>query len=160
MPQTSYDLDLARATAGQIVERYPGGMRGKYEASETLEVGRLCELHSDGKLRAPQGTTLTKLVGAVPYIATKQTAPWGTSDGPVPVLKKGQMWVEYAGTAPSAEAAVNVMHSSTTAANRGKVTASSTSVSAGSEISAVEGLRCLDVDTSLGLALVEFNLPA
>ena len=160
MPQTSYDLDLVRAVAGQIQERYPGGLRGKYEASEELPVGRIVERHTDGKLRLPQGTTLGSVQGGVPYIATKQTAPFGVNDGPVPTLKKGQEWIQYAGTAPTVEAACNVMHSSTTATDRGKVTGSATSATAGSEISALAGCRVLDVDTSLGLALIEFNLPA
>lgn len=159
MPQTSYNLDLDRAMAGQVVARYPGGMRGLHTASEDLPVGRFAE-YSGGALRLPQATTLGSVVGATPYIATKQSAPWTASDGPAPMLRKGQIWVEYAGTAPTVESAVNIMHSSTTATNRGKVTGSATSAVAGSEISALEGVKCLDVDTTLGLALVECNFPA
>lgn len=158
MPQSTYSLDPAAATAGQVVQR--GAMRGRYECSEDLPAGRLAEYHTDGKLRLPQGTTLTRPMGGVPY--NPSIAPGGYTAGTemVPVLRRGQMWVEYAGTTPSAETAVNVMHSSTTATNRGKVTASATSTSAGSEITAVAGLICVKVDTATGLALVEFNLPA
>lgn len=164
MPQTTYSLDLDRATAGQIVARYPGGMRGVHETSEDVDPGLLVEYHSDGKLRKPAGTTLTKCVGAIPYQATKQSAPWTSSDGPAPVLRKGQVWLKYSGTAPTVESSVNVRHASddtnSEAQYRGTVTGSATSAVAGSEISAIEGAKCLDVDTSLGLALVELNFPA
>ena len=75
------------------------------------------------------------------------------------------MWVEYAGTAPAVEAKPNIMHASTNdggnAQHRGKVTSSATSSSAGAEISAApDGIVVIKVDSDLGLALCEFNLPA
>lgn len=158
--QTVYSLDMPKALAGQVVDRQPGGMRGRYEASETLTAGRLVEYHTDGKLRPPQGTTLTRCQGMVPFIATKPSSQYAADGSIIPTLRKGLAWCEYAGTAPSAETAVNVMHSSTIATNRGKVTASAVDATAGSEITAVEGVRCVEVDTTLGLALIEFNLPA
>jgi hypothetical protein len=159
MSFTSYSEDPVAALAGLVVERI--SMRGRYENSEDLEAGRLAEFHpTDGKLRLPQGTTLTRLIGGVPYNSSLPPGGYTAGDYQVPVLRRGQMWVTYGGTAPAAETAVNVMHSSTIATDRGKVTASATSVVAGSEISAVEGLRCVKVDTGLGIALVEFNLPA
>lgn len=166
MPQTSYTIDHAAAVAGQVVN---GDLyRGRYEVSETLSFGRLCELHTDGKLRAPQGTTLGKVIGGIPYNASLPPAlvggvyvnGWTSNDMPR-VLRRGQMWVEYQGTAPAVEAKPNVMHSSTIATHRGKVTADATSAVAGSEITAApEGIHVIKVDTTLGLALVEFNLPA
>jgi hypothetical protein len=158
MAFTSYSNDPSPAIAGMVVERV--NMRGRYENSEELFPGRLTELHSDGKLRLPQGTTLTKVVGAVPYISSYPTDGYEAGKNIVPQLRRGSMWVEYSGTAPAEEASVNVMHSSTIATHRGKVTASATSAVAGSEISAVEGLKCIRVDTTNSIALVEFNLPA
>ena len=156
--QTTYSLDLDRATAGQIVYRAPGGMRGRYEPSEALPPGRLVE-YSGGNLRLPQATTLGSVVGGTPYIATRQTSIFGVGEGPVPALRRGLMWVEYGGTAPTPESAVNIMHSSTIATDRGKVTASAVSAVAGSEVSAFANARCVEVDTSLGLALIDLNLP-
>ena len=158
--QTVYSLDMPKALAGQVVDRQPGGMRGRYEASETLTAGRIAEYHTDGKLRHPQGTTFTRPQGAVPFIATKPSSQYAADGSIVPTLRKGLVWLEYGGTAPSAETAVNVMHSSTIATDRGKVTGSATSAVAGSEVTAIEGIRCVEVDTTLGLALCELNLPA
>lgn len=159
MPQTSYGYDPKAAIAGQIVEK--GRSRGRYENSEDLPAGRLAGYFStDGKLRLPQGTTLEPIVGAVPYRADLPPGGYLAGQHKVLAMRTGQIWLEYAGTAPSPENSVNVMHSSTTATNRGKVTASATSATAGSEISAVEGLRCVKVDVANGLCLVEMNLPA
>jgi hypothetical protein len=162
MPQTVYNLDMAQQIAGLIVER--GTYNGRFSTSEAVPPGRFLELAS-GSLRLPQGTTLTAPIGVTPYFSHLPAQTDGTNnlyrsgDNPA-LLRKGQIWVEYAGTAPSVGASVNIMHSSTTATNRGKVTASATSATAGSEISAVEGLKCMAVDTAGGLALVELNLPA
>lgn len=162
--QTVYSLDMPKAVAGMVVDRQPGGMRGRYEASETLKAGRIAEYHTDGKLRPPQGTTLTRCQGMVPYIATKPSSNYAADGSIIPTLRKGLAWVEYSGTAPSAETAVNIRHASTDgnseAQYRGTVTGAATSAVAGSEVSALEGVRCVEVDTTLSLALCEFNLPA
>jgi hypothetical protein len=52
------------------------------------------------------------------------------------------------------------MSSSTIATHRGKDTGDAANATAGTEIYAVPGTAVVKVDTALGLALVEFNLPA
>jgi hypothetical protein len=163
MPQTVYNLDMAEQTAGQIVER--GRTNGRFTAAADLPPGRILDLDGNGRLRLPAGTTLTTTVGASPYLAHLAPQTDGTgnihrANAYVPVLRGGQIWVEYSGTAPTVGNVVRVMHSSTTATHRGKVTASAASGTAGSEISNVEGLVCMAVDTAQSLCLVEINLPA
>ncbi len=160
--QTAYNLDMSEQIAGQIVER--GRVSGKFSLSADAEPGRLHEL-SSGQLRIPSATTLGAVIGALPYMAGLRPQTdgtdnlWRANEYP-PMQRTGQVWLKYSGTAPTVGAAVNVMHSSTTATHRGKVTGSATDVTAGTEISAVEGLRCMEVDTTNSLALVELNLPA
>ncbi len=161
MPQETYPVDPVAALAGMVVNRESGGARGRYECSEDLSPGRFAEYYpTDGKLRAPQGTTFTRPTGVVPYQSSLPPGGYVAGEHQVQVIRRGQVWCEYGGTAPAAETAVNVMHSSTIATDRGKVTASATSASAGVEISALEGAICVKVNTTLGLALIELNLPA
>lgn len=163
MPQTSYPLDPVAALAGLVVERI--SQRGRYECSEDLPPGRLTAFNpATGQLRLPQSTTLARVIGGVPYQSSLPVGGYKAGEHMVAALRRGQIWLQYAGTAPAAETAVNVMHASDdTAGNaqhRGKVTASATATTAGAEISAIEGLVCVKVDTALGLALCELNLPA
>lgn len=167
MPQTEFSLYHKAAIAGQVVERADGyrGQRGRYESSETLNFGRLVELHSDGKLRHPQGTSLGKVLGGVAYNPALPPGGYQAGEDIVPAFRKGQVWLEYTGTAPAVEAKPNVCHASTdeegNAQHRGKITGSDTSSSAGEEISAgPDGIVVIKVDSDLGLALCEFNLPA
>jgi hypothetical protein len=166
MPQTSYSLDHAAAIAGQLVDRGDGSrMRGRYVASEALNFGRILELHTDGKLRHPATAGAAgKLMGGCAYNASLPPTAAGVygyqADDVVPVLRKGQMWVEYTGTAPTVEKKASVMSSSTVATHRGKVTGDAENATAGTEIYGLEGAHVVKVDTALSLALVEFNLPA
>lgn len=163
MPQTTYTIDHAAAIAGQVVNGETH--RGRYENSELLNFGRVCELHTDGLLRQPQATTLGKVIGGVPYNASLPPGGWTTGDYMPRILREGQMWIAYTGTAPATESKPNVCHASDdTAGNaqhRGKVTGSATSVVAGAEVSAFSlgGFIVIKVDTVLSLALCEFNLP-
>lgn len=169
MGQTTYTIDHDAAVAGQIASNDDGhGTRGRYECSENLNFGTIVELHTDGKLRAPQTAGASgKLLGAVAYnpvlppVNVAGTWIYGYSAGSfmVPVFRRGQIWLEYVGTAPTVEGPVNVMSSSTVATDRGKVTGDATSAVAGSEIYALAGAVCIEVNAALGLALVEFNLP-
>lgn len=167
MPQTTYNLDPAAALPGLMVEK--GRMRGRLTNSEALPPGRLVEVNA-GQIRLPRGSA-PNFLGAACYnsqIAPSVTVagigtplPGGYASGDmVPVMRSGQVWLEYVGTAPAAESSVNVSASSTIATDRGKVTVAAPSATAGSEVAAVEGLRCVAVDTTLGLALCELNLPA
>lgn len=170
MPQSSYSLYHAAAIAGQVVDGVlQRGVRGRYECSEDLNFGRILELHTDGLLRQPQTAgAVGKLMGGLPYnpslppsnVAGTYVNGYANGQHMVPVFRKGQMWIEYTGTAPVVEKPVNVMSSSTIATHRGKVTSDAPSASAGVEIYAMPGTACVKVDATLLLALVEFNLPA
>jgi hypothetical protein len=162
MPQNSYSNYHATAIAGQVVEGLvPRGQRGRYECSEDLNFGRVVELHTDGTLRQPQTAAAAgKLLGGVAYNAALPSGGYTNGSHMVPVFRKGQMWLEYTGTAPVVEKPVNVMSSSTIATHRGKVTSDAASAGAGVEIYAMPGVVCIEVDATLGLALCEFNLPA
>lgn len=165
MGQTSYSIDHSAAIAGQVVDGYHGSrrVRGRYEPSEDLNFGRIVELHTDGKLRHPQTAGAAgKLLGGVMYNHALPPGGYSLANnlGPVPVMRKGQMWVEYVGAAPAAETQVKVKSSSTVATDRGKVTGDATSAVAGSEVYALEGAVVIKTDATLGLALIEFNLPA
>jgi hypothetical protein len=162
MPQTVYNLDMAQQVAGLIVDR--ATYNGRFSTSEAVPPGRFLELAS-GALRLPQGTTLTAPIGVTPYFSHLPAQTDGSNNlyrsGDQPALvRKGQVWCEYSGTAPTVGQSVNIMHSSTTATHRGKVTGSAPSGGAGTEVTAVEGLKCMAVDTTNSLALVEINLPA
>jgi hypothetical protein len=163
MPQTSYSIDHAEAIAGQVVDApYTNrGVRGRYETSEDLNFGRIVELHTDGKLRHPQTAGAAgKLLGGVMYNSALPPGGYTLSNNfMVPVMRKGQMWIEYAGTAPGVETQAKVKSSSTVATDRGKVTGDAANATAGTEIYALEGAQVIKVNTTLGLALVEFNLP-
>jgi hypothetical protein len=157
MPQTSYTTDYTTALAGQLADAEHCEVVS-YPCSEAIEAGRMVELHSDGKVRNPQGTTLTKPVGLALYQATK--LPGGYAAGEVvAILRKGKAYAQITGTAPGELVAANVNHSSTTATDRGKLTTTATSATAGSEISAREGVLFVKAGPS-GLGLVELNLPA
>lgn len=170
MPQTTYSNYHAAAIAGQVVDGMESrGIRGRYECSEDLNFGRVVELHTDGILRQPQtATAVGKLLGGVPYnpslppsnVAGTYVNGYANGQHMVPVFRKGQMWVEYTGTAPTVEAQAKIMSSSTVATHRGKVTGDAANATAGTEIYAMPGTVVIKIDATLSLALVEFNLPA
>ncbi len=166
MPQTSYSIYHAASIAGQVQSQGDeGSKRGRYECSENLNFGRLVEKHTDGKLREPQGTTTAMtIVGGVAYNESLPPGGYLAGQHMVPVFRKGQMWVEYTGTAPTPELTFNIRHASddtnSEAQHRGKITLTATSATAGQEITAAPtGMVCVKVDTATSLALVEFNLP-
>lgn len=163
MPQTSYSIDHAVAIAGQVVDGR--AQRGRYECSEDLNFGEFVELHTDGKLRRLQGTTLGKVIGVVPYNPSLPPGGYKAGDMMPAILRRGTIWVKYSGTAPAVEVKPNIRHASTDgnseAQYRGSVTATATSVTAGSEISAAsEGIHVIKTDSASSLAMVELNLPA
>lgn len=157
MPQTSYNLDHVAAVAGQAVET--GRVCGKYQAAEEIPPGRVVVLNSDGKLELPQDTSLGKVVGISMYRGAKDPGAWAIDDY-VPVMRAGTIWAEVSGGSPSDLASLNVHHSSTTATHRGKLSASATSASAGSEISDPGPVTCYQAsDVPSGLVLAELAFP-
>ncbi len=162
MAQTTYALSASTALAGQDgPDAHEKPQKLSRIALGAIPFGRLVETAS-GEVRIPNQTTLGTLVGASCYKAAKTPDSGGYADDEMTlVMRKGQIWVEYGGTAPTAMTVPNIMHSSTVSTHRGKVTATATSAGAGTEITAgPEGMVVLEVDTTLGLALVELNFPA
>jgi hypothetical protein len=161
--QDTYNTDLSPALPGQIVER--GVVTGVYQCSEAIPPGRVVELHTDGKLRLPQGTgaDIAKPVGVSCYrAAIEPNSGNGYAIGEyVPVLRRGQIWADLvSGATVSALAAANVYHSSTVATNRGKVGSAAEAAGAGVEIDALSGFLFLRDDgaSSPALALLEVSL--
>lgn len=157
MPQTSYSLDIDTAYAGQVVEI--GRLAGKFEASEDIPPGRLCELHTDGKLRLFRGG---KKVGFSIYRSAKDPGAYVSGDM-VPCLRSGLIWADFSGTAASAAvlAGISVKGASTTATDRGKVTQLAPVGTSDAEV--YDGGPCKFYGTptgNSGLALVEVDLPA
>jgi hypothetical protein len=163
MPQTSYPLDLVPAIVGQVVER--GTMSGRYECSEDIPFGRVVELHTDGKWRLPQGTTIGKVLAVAHYNPSYSSDGYKAGDQ-VAFLRSGKVWIANdGGGAPGpATGKMNVRHASTDAnseaQHRGKLTLTATSATAGSEISACNGTEFIKEDTAPTMALCHINFPA
>lgn len=151
MPQTTYNLDRIAAVAGQPVEAE--NVLGRYQASELIGPGLMCELHTDGKLRVYRGG---KKAGIALYRDAKEPGPWQIDDF-VPILREGTIWVQLAGSAGADFTDVNFSYADTTVTDHGKATASAPSGAADAEV--YDGGPCKFIgDTSSvvsGLALVE-----
>lgn len=159
--QSTYNSDVSKAVAGQLVER--GEVTGRYQCSEDIPPGRFVELHSDGKLRLPQGTgaDIAKLVGVAMYRGALEPGAYKAGDY-VPVIRKGKVWCEYVSGATVADlTTAKVYHSSTVDTNRGKVGSAAESGIAGSEIDDVGRAAQFDgnSDATALIALVSVNLP-
>lgn len=158
MPQTEYKLDMTPVFVGQVVDRRR--MSGAFECSEDIPFGRVVELHTDGKWRLPQGTTLGKYRAIAQYNSSYPPGGYKAGDQ-VAFLREGAVWAEYdGGGSPDPTAAINVRHSSTVETHRGKVTASATSATAGSEISALGGAEFQRKDAGSSMALLIVNFAA
>lgn len=159
MPQTSYPLDQTAALVGQVVDR--GIMSGRFECSEDIPFGRVVELHTDGKWRLPQGTTLNKVLAVAQYNPSYPPGGYKAGDQ-VAFIRSGKVWIEQdGGGAPTAATGkMNVNHSSTLATNRGKLTLNATSAVAGSEVSNCNGTEFIKEDAGATMALCHINFPA
>lgn len=161
--QTSYSLVPVKAAAGLPGDNMVDSHVENYPASEVIPFGMVVEVVA-GKVRIPSSTTLGKSPGVSLRWASAVT-PIGGAEGSyqigemVPVMRKGKVWAQFSGGTQVAFTAANVNHSSTVATNRGKVSASATSVVAGSEVSAKPGFMFLETSSVSGLALVEVNFP-
>lgn len=159
--QSTYNTDPSIAVAGQAV--HIDNMVGEFQCSEDIPPGRVVELHTDGKLRLPQGTgaDIPKIAGVSIYRGALEPGAYKTGEY-VPLVRKGQVWVELvSGATVSPLSAANVYHSSTLAVNRGKVGSAAEAGGAGVEIDATGKtyFRRANLATSPTLALVEVNLP-
>lgn len=159
--QSTYNTDPTIAIAGQLVER--GEVVGRYQCSEDIPPGRFVELHTDGKLRLPQGVgaDIAKLVGCAIYRGAIEPNATGYKTGEyVPVLRRGKIWAELVSGATVADlVSASIYHSSTIATNRGKVGSAAEAGGAGVEIDAVANVQFDGPSITNTIALVSLNLP-
>jgi hypothetical protein len=135
MAQTSFSVDSAVALPGQLADNGPHEVI-EMVAAETIAPGRLVVYNaSSGKCELPQSASLDlKLVlGVAMYEATNPQAVAGgftyAAGDVVPILRKGRIYASFSGGTDTAYTFANVKHSSTTATDRGKFSASATSSS-------------------------------
>ena len=179
MPQLTVTLEPDYAVAG-LVEGFQTCEFETVSLSEDMPAdspGRLVEwdpTDATGRtVRLPQGTTtVMNLAGVLMYNETNEpsVASPGNLGGPwkkgrtVAILRKGRIWAQVVGTAPTPNSAtLNVSHSSTVVTDRGKLTATASNVVAGTEIQAgPTGMRVrARLNTPLtAIALVQMNFPA
>lgn len=169
IPQTSYSLSQTRALAGMLGDVDEGQLViGKFTASETLLPGLVVELDPTDptKCRLPKtASTIGKLLGVVMYSAADPVAGsvGSASSGivagsTVRILRRGQIWAKYNGTAGSDMLTnLNVNSSSTVATYRGILTDAATSNGAGTEIYATKMKAFEETVSGTGLVLVELN---
>lgn len=153
MPQTTYNLDLVNAIAGQVVSSKETLIVGRYQASEQIEAGRMVELHTDGKLRKFRGG---KKVGIATYRGPKEPGPWEVDDY-VPVLRDGTIWAAAVDAGADLTDA-NFSYKDTTTADRGKATAAKASSAADAQV--YDGGPCKFIGSASGLALLECKFSA
>lgn len=154
--QTSYGAP-AKAIAGQLDTKHGESDILSCVAGEDIPYGRVVEWDATNRVIVlPKSTTLGSIVGISLYPVTNDstiltgtltTNAFGYKAGQVvPVLRRGRVNAEVTGTAGTELAAANVAHASTDGSsnlrNRGKLTASATSVTAGAEISATSSSTC------------------
>lgn len=136
-------------------------------AAEVIPFGVMVEINGSGQAVLPKSASLGTLGG----VALRQTmrmggqyAPGGSSayqiGDELPVLRRGQCYAAVDGGGTQAQyGAANVDHSTTTATNRGKFTASATSATTGSEIGAAPAVFYTAAANANGAALVSISLP-
>lgn len=163
LPTTSYTLAPDAGVAGMIADFSSPQNVVSALANEAIPFGRIVELTatsdpgSPWTVQLPQGVTLGKVLGVAVYDATH--LPGGYAIGEmVPVLRRGKIWIEYTGGTQLALTALNVLHSSTIATNRGKATMTATSATTGAEID-VTTIICAGVKGVSGLVKAELNQP-
>lgn len=176
--QLSYSLDIPVANPGQLADLTVNQIESM-PAAEAINPGRLLEVASDGvscqQVQATSVSTTTHYAGAV-GVSVQETAReglgvnnFGTTSGGtlynvgdmVPVLRRGTIFMEWKGTTQTAFGLPNVYHSSTTAADRGKLTDAAGNDGAGTEVSPCpSGIQLKKALTGTGsIALVSVNFP-
>lgn len=169
--QLTYSLFCAQAVPGQLADNFENRIVSR-EAGETIYPGRGLELGTGGVVQQCQQTSTTlNLFGFSVFQSARPgtgTANLGTNVGGavfnvgemVPVLRKGAMFANWKGTTQTA-GIPNMYHSSTLAADRGKITDAGTSTGAGTEIALCPAwVQVQTVLTGSGdIALVEVNAP-
>lgn len=156
--QTSFTVDPAIGLAGQIQDAGESSVKSFLAETDILP-GRLVEVNpATGAIRYPASTALGRVAGIACFMSFAPPGGWKAGQQ-VPVLRQGRIFVEFSGGTQAPLLAANVNHSSTIATNRGKLSASATSVVAGSEVSAVGPAVFVKDTGSAALAIVEVNFP-
>lgn len=158
MSQTTYLVDRLVAVAGMIAvgdERHCA----TWPASEVIPFGRGVEVVS-GQVRLYQSTGqdgASGLAGVAIYKDMHYAGGYQIGEM-VPVLRVGQVWVDFVGTGATELEDAKVSHSSTVTTDRGKFTDAASSATATTEVSSVVG-KFRGAKATATLALVELNLP-
>jgi hypothetical protein len=178
--QVTYNLFPSFANPGQLADCAFNEIES-FTANEVIFPGRCVEIAADGlsvQMVQQTGTTFAPLGVAILQAAREGAgavgvAPYGVGGiqfnlgDTVPVLMRGRIWGEWKGTTQTAwaygdaGAKLNVYHSSTLAADRGKFTDAAISAGAGVEI-AIAGKQFRTRQSSPGtgsIILVDINLP-
>lgn len=171
--QTVYTVFPDVALAGQLGDPSFATFVRSYIAKSDITPGTFVELNSDGTVQMAKTSGAGEVIEGVAVLRTagKQTQPLSVSSDykagdVVPVLRRGQVWVLWAGSGtPALGSRVNVSHHSTTATQNGYGTDAVPSLSADAEVSPVNAELMRTVTTNVNantdvLALVELNLPA
>ncbi len=172
--QTSYVMFPAFALPGQLADFAYNEIQS-FVAAEVINPGRCVEIAADGV--SVQQCQQTSTTFAPIGISVLETAREGVGavglqgygvggvayqiGDTVPVLMRGRVWAEWKGTTQTAFGNPNVYHSSTLAADRGKLTDAATSAGAGVEIAAAgHTIRVRQASPGTGnIVLVDINLP-
>lgn len=156
--QATFSMDPVIGLPGQVADATEAEIKA-FVAEEDILPGRLVEVNpATGRVRVPASTTLGRVAGIACFMSFAPPGGWKAGQQ-IPVLRKGRIFTEFNGGTASPLLAANVNHSSTVATHRGKLTASATSVVAGSEISAVPAAVFVRDSGSATLGILEINLP-
>jgi len=155
--QLTFTQDPKIGTPGQIQDAESSQIVSLVAAVDLLP-GRVVEVDSNNRINYPSSTTLGRVAGITCYVAGALPGSWKAGDQ-VPVLRKGRIFAEFSGGTQGNLVAANVNHSSTIATNRGKVSTSATSATAGSEVSALGPCVLVRPVADTSMCIVELNLP-
>lgn len=134
MSQTSVSLDNAVAVPGQIADVLGPRDVVTAIAYEDIPAGRVVRLRSDGTVELPLDDSGT-LYGVSLYQDTLEASlpvgdPVHKAGRPMPVMRRGKVWVSFSGGSKTQEGTANVHNDdtdATTLAKAGKVTGSAVS---------------------------------
>jgi hypothetical protein len=173
--QTAVTMFPAFADPGQPGDLTYNSVRS-FQALEVIQPGRMVELSADGlTLQQCQatGSTTPNAMGIVLNTLSREGSgaiglqaygfggPQYNIGDMVPVLFRGSVYAEWKGTTQVPGAMPNVYHSSTIAADRGKITDAATSAGVGTEIgTAGHAFRIRQALAGTGnIVLLDVNLP-
>ncbi len=165
MSQTSYSLDPSVAIAGMLADGTEPDVTS-YPASEVIEAGRAVVLDAGGTVSLPKNTGALpangngSLKGVAIYVSARGPGAYQIGEM-VPILRKGRIWAQFAGTGPTDQEAMQVRHASDDSnselQHRGKFTDAAASTTVGQEKTAFTKGISLGGDTSL--VKLDVNFP-